>query len=270
MKSLTNLIYSLIALVAFTGCTKIIDVDLNSANPQIVIEGEITDQAAPYYIKISRTGDYIGKEDVPPVSGAVVTITDDSQTYTLEEKTDEPGTYQTSAFVGKPGTTYILKVTVDGQEYTSQSTMPRELREYTVEQTAYFAGDASKDAGYYLKLFTTIPQDQDNYYQWRFTINDTIKNKPEDIAVADDEWIQDNIEGYQAPYTFQKEDKVRFTMLAIPKETFKYYSALSDVLFNDGGMFSPPPANPPGNINGGLGLFSAVSLKSKDIVITKK
>ncbi|OJJ22855.1 hypothetical protein BKI52_00455 [marine bacterium AO1-C] len=270
MKTILYNLLALLTIVGMASCTKVIDVDLNEANPQIVIEGEVSDQPETYWVKVSRTGNYIGREETPKVSGAVVTITDNNQTYTLQENPNEPGTYETSAFVGVPGTTYFLKVVVEGKEYTSQSTMPSELLDFELRQTAYFAGDVTKDPGYYLQLFTTDPPNEDNYYQWRFTINDTIKNKPDDIAVASDEWIQEQINGFQAPYTFQAEDRVKFAMLAIPKETYEFYDALATLLFNDGGMFDPPPANPPGNINGGIGIFSAVSIKSKDIVIVEK
>lgn len=268
-----NIIYSFIALaivINLASCTKVIDVDLNSTNPQIVIEGEVTDQPETYWVKVSRSGNYIGKENTPKVSGATVTITDNNQTYTLQENPNELGTYETNAFVGVAGTTYFLKVVVDGKEYTSQSTMPNTLPDFELRQTAYFAGDATKDPGYYLQLFTKDPPNEDNYYQWRFVINDTVKNKADDIAVASDEWIQEQVDGFQAPYTFKAEDRVKFSMLAIPKETYDFYDALVNLLFNDGGMFSPPPANPPSNINGGIGIFSAVSIKTKDVVIEDK
>lgn len=269
MKSI-YLLYTLLLLITFTSCTKVIDIDLNSTNPQIVIEGEVSDQSETYWVRISRTGKYIGHEATPKVSGAVVTITDNNQTYTLLENPNTPGLYETNAFVGQPGTTYFLKVVAEGQEYASQSTMPSELLDYDLRQTAYFTGDASKDPGYYLKLFTTEPRNEDNYYQWRFVINDTVYNKAGDITVASDEWIQGQIDGFQASYAFRVEDKIKFSMLAITKETYEFYSALRGLLFNDGGMFNPPPANPKGNINGAIGLFSVYSIKNKEITIVEK
>ncbi|EAY27224.1 DUF4249 domain-containing protein [Microscilla marina] len=269
-KILNKLIYSVLAFTVFASCTKIIEVDLNSAAPQLVIEGEVTDRAEPYRVKVSRTGDYMGNEVPPKVSGAMVTISDGKRTYTLQENTEQSGTYQTNAFVGTPGATYVLKVIVGETTYSAQSTMPNELLDFKVEQTAYFEGDASKGAGYYLQMYATDPQDEVNFYQWRFTINDTIRDKPEDLAVADDAWIQENIEGFQAPYALKPNDKVSFSMLAIPKATYEYYRALDELLFNDGGMFSPPPANPTGNVSGALGVFSAVSIKTKHLVIAEQ
>lgn len=269
MKSI-HLLYILLLLITLTNCTKVIDIDLNSANPQVVIEGEVSDQPETYWVKVSRTGNYLGRETTPKISGAIVTITDNNQTYTLQESPDAPGLYETNAFVGQPGTTYFLKVVVEGKEYTSQSTMPSELLDYDLRQTAYFTGDVSKDPGYYLKLFTTDPRNEDNYYQWRFVINDTVYNKADDITVASDEWIQEQVDGFETPYTLRVKDKVKFSMSAITKETYDFYSALGDLLFNDGGMFNPPPANPKGNIKGAIGLFSVYSVKSKEITIVEK
>ena len=68
------------------GCQKVINVDLNEAAPRIVIEGVITDRRGPYTVKISKSGSYFNQPVLPPVSGAQVTISDNSGTIdTLKE-----------------------------------------------------------------------------------------------------------------------------------------------------------------------------------------
>ena len=63
-------------LTALVSCEKVIDVDLSSVEPQIVIDGTITDQPGPYTVKISKTGDYFNPGAFPAVTGASVTISD--------------------------------------------------------------------------------------------------------------------------------------------------------------------------------------------------
>jgi hypothetical protein len=50
-------------------------------------------------------------------------------------------------------------------------------------------------------------------------------------------------------------------MYCITEPVYRYYTALSKQFYDDGGAFSPAPASPPTNINGGAqGCFSAASV----------
>lgn len=60
----------------FAGCKKIIAIDTENADPQIVIEGKINDQLIDQQIKISKTIGYTEANVFPGVSGASVTVTD--------------------------------------------------------------------------------------------------------------------------------------------------------------------------------------------------
>ncbi len=42
-------------IFALFSCTKVINVNLNNANPNIVIEGVISDGAGPYQVQLSQT-----------------------------------------------------------------------------------------------------------------------------------------------------------------------------------------------------------------------
>src|SRR4051794_35684343 len=86
-------------------CEKVIQVDLNTAAPQIVIEGEITDSPGPYHVKISKTTNFSADNVFPAISRAVVKITDNTgQADSLIETS--PGTYSSRTIKGKPGNTY--------------------------------------------------------------------------------------------------------------------------------------------------------------------
>ena len=90
MKNL--LLYSAILIIFFSSCKKIIEVDTNNAQPQIVIEGQISDQLTDQKIIISKSVGYSEPGVYPKISGAVVTVNDDKGSrYTFTEKT--PGVY---------------------------------------------------------------------------------------------------------------------------------------------------------------------------------
>ena len=109
LKQAVVLLALCIAGVLLYSCQQVVSVDLNSANPQMVVEGVIKDQAGPYSVVLSKTGSYFDSSLVtPPVSDALVIMADDlGQRDTLRETV--PGTYETSTIQGTPGTTYASR-----------------------------------------------------------------------------------------------------------------------------------------------------------------
>ena len=59
-------------------CTKTITPSLNTAPPQIVIQGVVSDTAGPYYVSIVNSVGFYANSIYPGVSGAAVTIYDAS------------------------------------------------------------------------------------------------------------------------------------------------------------------------------------------------
>ena len=118
-----NILYIIAILLFFASCEEVIDINLDSSEPQIVIEGTITNDAGPYTIKITRTTDYFNPTESSKVSNAIVNISDDQgNEETLVETS--PGIYQTSTIEGVIGRTYSLNVNIDGIEYEASSYMP--------------------------------------------------------------------------------------------------------------------------------------------------
>src|SRR5580693_1517387 len=137
MKVLAPVTFILVFL--FYSCQKIVTLKLNTVPPQIVIQGEVTDSAGPYSITINQTADFYAPNVFPPVSGAVVKISDDlGASDSLIEYS--PGIYSTQGLQARPGRTYTLSVFVQNKYYTSVSTMPMpvKLDSVTLELTSGF------------------------------------------------------------------------------------------------------------------------------------
>src|SRR5580698_1411472 len=101
------------------GCQKVINIDLNSASPAIVIVGNINDQPGPYTVTLSQTVNFSQPNTFPAVSGAFISIADNTGFIDTLFETSVPGTYNTKKIMGMPGRTYTLKVIAGGQTYTS-------------------------------------------------------------------------------------------------------------------------------------------------------
>jgi hypothetical protein len=151
----------LLSIINFA-CEKVISVDLNSAAPNIVIEGNITDQDGPYIVKLSQTVNFDLTNTFPPVTGASVVISDNLGN---SERLTEglAGTYSTSTIHGVPGRTYTLSVSVNGKEYIASSTMPPPVTidSLTLESMT-FGGDNSKVIDVHFKDSAGVK----NYYRF--------------------------------------------------------------------------------------------------------
>ncbi|MDN5211333.1 DUF4249 family protein [Fulvivirgaceae bacterium BMA12] len=142
--------------VAFSGCLEEVADDVFASGPVLAINGLITNEAGPYYVRITKSNSTLtdfnqfdingsstltSKEDRivhEPVTDAIVIITDSEgnlDTMTLSplqynnaaqaDTWGEFGFYETTTdMLGKPGNTYVLTVLYEGKEYTAVSTMP--------------------------------------------------------------------------------------------------------------------------------------------------
>ncbi|HEX7413182.1 MAG TPA: DUF4249 family protein, partial [Bacteroidia bacterium] len=118
--------YLLAMTVLFlTSCTKVINIDLNSANPNIVVDAEITDQPGPYTVNLTQTVNFSDNNVFPAINGATVVISDNAgNSNTLTETVPGSGNYVTSTLQGTVGRAYSISISYNGKTYTAMSTMP--------------------------------------------------------------------------------------------------------------------------------------------------
>jgi hypothetical protein len=249
-------------------CKKVVTLKLNTVPAQIVIEGEITNLPGPYTVSISQTVGFYEDNTFPPVSGASVIISDNTNgmTDSLTELTPGTGIYSTFYMVGIPGHTYTLSVTSQQKNYTATSTMPMPvpLDSITFSQLSGF-GNKQVDA---IANFQD-PPGITNYYQFVEFVNGTQITK--DIFVFDDrlsdgKYINNTLYN-DTSYLFQG-DEVQVNMYCIDENVYNYFYQL--IQSGGTGAFSTTasPANPTSNIsNGSLGYFSAHTVSSKEAVV---
>lgn len=248
--------------MALMACTKTINVDLNNAAPQIVIEGIITDQTFAQ-VNITQSVIFSSSNSFPTVMGATVKVTDNlNNSFSLVE--NAPGFYSNKKLIGVPGRTYNLSVTINGVNYTASSTMPQKVNLDTLLLTKipYFNkmlivvqpqySDPAGIANYYSFIETiTYPNNTSSsgfFFVWDDRFNDGgISTRP--LIVADS--------------TIASGDTVNVEMRCIDKNVYRYYNSLSSLQQN-----STTPDNPVSNISGGcLGYFSANTVQRKKVAI---
>lgn len=254
-----------IATLFLASCTKEIDIDLNDSTPQLVIEGNISDEPGPYTVKLSKTVNFSDPNTYPPVTEALVIISDNTGvTDTLTES--DPGTYQTHSITGTQGNTYTLKVVAEGKQYEAVSTMPYKIKLDSI-QFDVFDDPGETSVTYSIVPLFLDPPEVGNNYRFFFSAN----------GVADKSYqvTNDNIGNgsiNQQPFfsddlKFYKGDTVTVTMLCIDVSTYNYYYTLSQIAESGPGG-GAAPSNPPNNISGNkaLGIFSAYTTETKTAI----
>jgi hypothetical protein len=247
-------------MIFITSCQKVINIDLNSASPAIVITGNINDQAGPYTVTLSQTVNFSDPNTFPPVSGAFITIADNTGTIdTLSEIA--PGTYHTKKIMGVAGRTYNLTVIANGQTYTSSSTMPQAV---TFDTLIAVLQIGFRDTNLYPQAGFQDPPAGNHYYRFLETRNDTSQTR---IFVIDDQYSS----GRYISYTLRSDtalavgDSVKVEMQCIDQGTYQYFSTFREA---SGGQTNVTPSNPVSNIsNNALGYFSAHTSRKRTIKV---
>ncbi len=258
-----------LAAIILPSCQKVINIDLNSAAPAIIIEGNISSQPGPYTVSLSKTVNFSDANVFPPFTGAAITINDNAGNSEILSETS-PGIYQTNTLQGTVGREYTVSVTAEGNNYQAASILPAPVNidSLIVKTSTGFGGGPG--GGMINKSVTvrfTDPAGIENYYRIIEVINHVQVNTFTITSdkLRDGETIDQRLRG-NSDLRLQIGDTVMVKLLSIDKGAYEYFRTFNQ---SDGGGFnSSSPANPTSNIsNGALGYFCAYSVTSKTVTI---
>ena len=254
-------------------CTKEIEIDLNSSDPQIVIEGSVPANGEKATIKISKSVNFDESNVFPEVRNAVVILNDNAgNSETLTETS--PGIYQSNLITGVVGRTYYLDVNYEDKKFSSTSTIPTLVNFDTliVEKSTSsgggpggMTGSSSSGTLYNVIVEYTDPSNENNYYLFLEYVNGVYKgNYIFDDRLTNGVLVQANLNNSKR--TLQTGDILEIEMQCIDKSVYEYFNSFGNL---DGGpMNSTTPANPYTNIQGSvLGYFSAHTVMRKIFVV---
>lgn len=267
----------LVTLILFifmsSACRELVELDLPKHEPVLVIEGELSDTLSPHRVRISLTQDYFSKEQAPVVEDALVRISDNAGN-SEELRYVGDGYYQTESLEGVIGRVYTLQVSWQGQDYESSG---RLLPEPTIDSLVVRFREATPpvfEEGYYVYVYGKIAQEGSRQYRFKTYLNDSLFNDRTNLLIPDDRFFPENLNNVFLPYVFQPDDTVKVEMYTLNPDMYTYYVELRSLLFNDGGLFSPPPRNPTTNIvnltnhrQAPLGYFQVASKESGRVVV---
>lgn len=261
------------AIFLLNSCEKVIELDLNSADPQIVVEATLSDDPTQRAeVRLSKTINFTESNTFPPLSNAVVFIKNRTTNAvdTLRERSQ--GYYRADNLFGVIGQTYDLTVLVNGKTLTASATIPRKVN-FDSLRFSRQAGFGGQQNILVIPIYTDLGGIGDNY---RFVV--TVNNKLRDnLSLFDDE-LSDGATNSRPLFLggggggneedrLKPGDIINVEMRCLDAGSYKYFSTVES---GGGGpnSNSATPTNPISNIKGGaLGYFSVYNTQVKTIII---
>jgi len=269
MKKITALFILLSSL--FYSCEEVVDLDLSTQKPRLVIDAAIdwekgTD-GSQQTIRLTTTTAYYDP-NVPPVSGAIVFITDENGLVFDFTEAVGTGNYNCQTFLPEIGLSYTLTVIHEGQTYIAQENLMSVPEITSVEQNneGGFLGEDIE-----LRYYYQDDPNAENYYLERE--ESAIIPYP-DFSTSSDEFSNGNLSfGIFSNEDLAVGDQVNIRLYGITRRYFEYMEKLLAIT-GGGGPFGTAPATVRGNIvnqsqesNFALGYFRLAEVDRREVVI---
>ena len=280
----------LLATALFFSCTAPIDIHTDDSEPVPVIYGYLTDEFRNQYVRVTRSSPYFHEAENEFISDAKVWVTSSTgREYPFVHDTN--GYYISQRrFSAVSGVTYRLSVEVDFMNdgvielYEAETTTLPKLPVDSINVTSL---NIMGFHHYSLNLFMQEPSETNNYYLFKYVINDTVTNdRISDLIIADDEMINGeymagvSIRFFNAAsdmeeisedwdmYFVNPGDRIRLQILNIEKGYYTFIRDCSTEKYGSNPFFGGPPSNIYTNLsNGAIGYFSSYCIQEKETVV---
>lgn len=254
-------------------CTKVVEVDLETAEPKLVIDASIDwvkgTAGNEQKIKLSTTTGYYSTT-FPTVSGADIVVTNSANIVFSFIENSGTGEYICSNFHPVIGETYTLKVVLNGEIYTATETcigVPDIENNIAQNNDGGFGGDEIEITYYY--------QDngnEENYYLHRILSPASVFP---DYKAEDDEKSQGNL--MQESFSdedLKAGDMINIRLYGISRRYYDYFRKLLAASGAGNGPFQAIPGSVRGNVinqthfeNFAYGYFRLSEVDVKDYTI---
>ncbi|OMP32227.1 DUF4249 domain-containing protein [Mangrovimonas sp. DI 80] len=238
----------------FMSCEDVIDVEVTTATPRLVIEASLDWEKGTIgneqLIKLSMSTPYFDVTSDSGVSGASVKVTNTNsgEEFLFEDQND--GTYTTSNFVPVLNDSYTLEVVYNNQTYLGSETLMPVTDISNVTQSVEGGFD---DELLELNVYFNDPADEENYYFFRYyeegdlfpllaDLSDEFINGNEVHDFWEKQDDEDNNEE-----AFEPGDTVEVSLYGISERYYNYVRLLIEQYYSGGDPFSSNAAQLRGN-----------------------
>ncbi|WP_128544023.1 DUF4249 domain-containing protein [Larkinella soli] len=279
---------ALIFIFLFLSCVTPYNSEVQSIGRALVVEGMITDQPGPYLVRLTYTADYTYTGLNLRVTGATVTISDNTGLSEVLKETEE-GTYISSGngLRGIAGRTYTLTIrTREGKQYRSDPELLKAAvpisKIYSEYEYDSRGGSPDKNNQWNVYVDLKDPETPGDYYRWQWVHYEftaacsTVVRHPVNnpLPVYDDypccTYCWDvtrcyecltigsdvNINGRSlsrqpvavVPFTSTRKYYLEVEQQSISKGAYLFFASVKKLINNSGGLFDTAPAAVVGNI----------------------
>ena len=242
-----NLKYLLILFsVMLTSCEEVIDLELPTTEPRLVIDASIKwfkgTEGNEQSIKLSLSAPFYDTE-IPPASGASVEIEDTTGNIYSFDEIGNSGIYTNSNFQPILDQEYTLTIIYEGETYVGSEIL-KSVAEITYVEQNLEGGFTGEDIE--LKAYFTDPADEENYYFFEYIPDAMILPS---FDVYNDEFINGNLfYGFYLEPDISIGDQVTIRSHGISQRFYDYmFILLQQSPEEGGGPFETQPATVRGN-----------------------
>lgn len=252
MKYLKHITLALIILT--TSCTDVIDVDLQTEAPKLVIEASIDwekgTEGNNQTIKLSTSKPYFDTTSNTAVTGALVKVVNDLDLTEYVFTDQNNGTYTTNNFVPVIGQSYSLEVVYGGETYLAQETL---MPVVDIEEVNQSLEGGFNDEALEVNIYFQDPADEENFYLLKFHEQGDLLV---DLEEESDEFTNGNLlsdfyEKENDEDTNQKEfeagDVVDIWLYGISKQYHNYMRLFIEQYYSGEDPFATAPVELRGN-----------------------
>lgn len=264
MKTIYQLISIMIlSIFLFTSCEKIVDLDLHTATPKLVINAAIT-EGSPCTVYLTMSQAFNDNSNFKTVDNAEIILADENGNIEIMRETKTMAGLYISNMLGAVNKRYYIRVVVEGNVYESSVVIPYSI---PIEETYIYEIKAGKDSWYSPSFIFHDPADETNYY---YTILYVNGNPMKSIYLDDDEF-RNGLKIHRILY-FDKDDnndldlktgdEIRIELQSLDKGMYTFYKSLFSIAA-DGGT------NPITNFSGDvLGCFKGYNTSIAEFIVS--
>ena len=277
-----KILYIIAASLVFAACEKIVDIEIPSEDPRLVIESEIYNIKDIWKVKLSLSQPYFDQDSADDVSSALVFITEMGGDTVFLNYTDTGMYVSADSHQCIVGNSYELNVVYKDQTYSANEQLQNAFPIDTLMSFFLSPNDRSFPTGTYVFVQGKSDSFKTNYYLFKTYRNDTLKSSDLDddqfgsVSLLNSLFNVNDILGEIAlgklprPILFDVEEKdtVRVEQFALTEEYYKFLTDVNAQQSRSGTPFDPPPANPNNNLsNGALGYFAVAHKEEVTLVV---
>ena len=159
----------LLFVMSLASCEDVIDVDVQTAPSRLVIEASLDWEkgttGSNQAIKLSKSTPYFDTTTNTGVTNASVKVTNDNDNTEFVFAHQSNGVYVTTGFIPIANQSYTLEVIYNGETYTANETLTTVTDITNITQSRE---DGFNDEDLEVKVIFTDPEDEENYYLFKF------------------------------------------------------------------------------------------------------